>query len=562
MRLLNAVSNIPKWIITTFSSATMASPATVRRQSSIKLSPVSRPSLWESPRRRSRAKQQRLSAPTLDIHDLPSKINNDDTEKREESPNRGAESPSFADLIHEGSSPPASMSSAAPLALFRLDPRLSSHRKQQSQFDSTLQPVDESPTLENSSRQLFSSFDSARETYDSAPPSLVPQTKLRRSPRKAKPPINPITERTQEAKVNSSPSSPQKKSPVLSLLYPPPTIRANDFTLTPTVPSSNLMDNNIQHYQRQNQHYHRSPHWSGQVRINPFSPVPEKYLNPPGSTAKSSTASSAGGGAGGGRKRSSSFYNSLQLGPPSLPTESSQFSEKKKSRRTLKPKNSVTFLTSLQPRSDSKRAAKAAHLEESRADRISPTDVVQATLRGGDLGECDDSPDVSCRIKRKNPPQSAALTGDWQEPNKRIRLKRGRYLEDFEEVSFLGSGSFGSVNACLSRLDGCMYAIKSICPNGNQNTANNNTTLGYNGGNDDTSNLYGGLQRKRNSSAVPPTPRRDMPPSPVRRRKPARRFSGCNDMKERDSAFTDGTSVGSSHWSDSSLRRMLREVSF
>ncbi|EED90599.1 hypothetical protein THAPSDRAFT_263366, partial [Thalassiosira pseudonana CCMP1335] len=35
-----------------------------------------------------------------------------------------------------------------------------------------------------------------------------------------------------------------------------------------------------------------------------------------------------------------------------------------------------------------------------------------------------------------------------------------RYLEDFEEVSHLGSGSFGSVNACLSRLDGCMYAVK------------------------------------------------------------------------------------------------------
>ena len=61
----------------------------------------------------------------------------------------------------------------------------------------------------------------------------------------------------------------------------------------------------------------------------------------------------------------------------------------------------------------------------------------------------------------------------------------------------LGSGSFGSVNACLSRLDGVTYAIKSISKNGRD-------------GHDTSSahSFYGGRATKSIECPIPPTPRR------------------------------------------------------
>ena len=61
-----------------------------------------------------------------------------------------------------------------------------------------------------------------------------------------------------------------------------------DFTMTPTILYNN--NNNIYHHPFSaggNQHYHQSPHWSGHVRVNPFSPIPEQYLRPPPTSAQS-----------------------------------------------------------------------------------------------------------------------------------------------------------------------------------------------------------------------------------------------------------------------------------
>lgn len=41
-------------------------------------------------------------------------------------------------------------------------------------------------------------------------------------------------------------------------------------------------------------------------------------------------------------------------------------------------------------------------------------------------------------------------------------LKLSRYTRDFEELGVLGSGSFGKVYKCRSRMDGCVYAVKLI----------------------------------------------------------------------------------------------------
>jgi serine/threonine protein kinase len=39
-------------------------------------------------------------------------------------------------------------------------------------------------------------------------------------------------------------------------------------------------------------------------------------------------------------------------------------------------------------------------------------------------------------------------------------IPQSRFYSDFDVIEELGSGSFGNVFKVLSRLDGCMYAIK------------------------------------------------------------------------------------------------------
>jgi hypothetical protein len=41
------------------------------------------------------------------------------------------------------------------------------------------------------------------------------------------------------------------------------------------------------------------------------------------------------------------------------------------------------------------------------------------------------------------------------------RIPQSRFNQDFQIVDTIGSGSFGTVYKCLSRLDGCMYAVKA-----------------------------------------------------------------------------------------------------
>jgi len=211
-------------------------------------------------------------------------------------------------------------------------------------------------------------------------------------------------------------------------------------------------------------------------------------------------------------------------------------------------------------------------------DGISPTDVARK--------DAFDAETTTSGSKRKTPPRSAN-SNDWQnddddehhndanDGNKRMRLpKRGRYLSDFQEVQFLGAGSFGSVNACLSRLDGCMYAVKSVSPAGvrrgggmgdssirhpGTTTEGGESSAAAGGGVD---YLYGGRRTMSNQCAIPPTPRRDASMlTPQRRKKAVSRFAADDlDSAEEDCGGDLGVLEGSGHWNDGALRRMLREV--
>ncbi|KAL3758861.1 hypothetical protein ACHAWU_003133 [Discostella pseudostelligera] len=451
---------------------------------------------------------------------------------------------------------------------------------------------------------------------------------LHKSPRRSssssitsssKPTLSPTTN-------NNGPISP---------LLPPRTLRAitdakyfHDFTtLTPIIlyGDDDVTDKGTRHpnppqsappptTSSSNQHYHQSPYWSGQVRVNPFSPVPEQYLRPPPPSSIQSVTRES-------RKRSyrSSFYGGLtnisnnRSGSnsngggggggagdlPTLPTDTTFASmapppQAKKAR--FHHSNSLIL-----PRSSSAEVApditsvlplfnivnvNASRDEEGGEKRmqseISPTDVMvhPMTMTSG-------YDDDSSRSGSTKPPPQSMDSDAWKNSRTnnnttinnhnqinnttRMPVKRGRYLDDFQEVQFLGAGSFGSVYACLSRLDGCMYAVKSISPAGRVSTLNKkgsdillpgcgNEGAGNMGGNNEQY-LYG-----KYSTSITSSSRRDLPPSPQRRKKTFSRLGGIglntnsNNNIAGDDYYNLECLEGSRHWNEGALRRVLREV--
>ena len=346
--------------------------------------------------------------------------------------------------------------------------------------------------------------------------------------------------------VNASPSRMQaslvpklspKKEPT-SPLHPPrrqsraisvPTY-VNDFTLTPTILSNGSTGHYIQPTSTiDQQHYHQSPHWSGQVRVNPFSPIPEQYLRPPPTSTRSESRRSF---------RNPGFYKLVNLEPPTLPASLPAGSNPREQRKKTRP---------IEIRSTS-----VVNNDQDFFNEISPTDVAQVNNAfdsiPGNKRKAED-------FLTKPPPQSLDSDDLRNDEMKRMRVNRGRYLDDFQEVKFLGSGSFGSVNACLSRLDGCMYAIKMITPAGQIKRCKDNTW-------DDQAvireadYIYGGRKVMSNLCAVPPNPHG----SPSRRRKSKSRIN-VDQSETADDRRDLEELQGSGHWNDSALRRMLREVS-
>ena len=345
--------------------------------------------------------------------------------------------------------------------------------------------------------------------------------------------------------VNASPSRKQaslvpklspKKEPS-SPLHPPrrqsraisvPSY-ANDFTLTPTI----LYNGSTGHYIQptstiDQQHYHQSPHWSGQVRVNPFSPIPEQYLRPPPTSTRSESRRSF---------RNPGFYKLVNLEPPTLPASLPAGSNPREQRKKTRP---------IEIRSTS-----VVNNDQDFFNEISPTDVAQVNNAfdsiPGNKRKAED-------FLTKPPPQSLDSDDLRNDEMKRMRVNRGRYLDDFQEVKFLGSGSFGSVNACLSRLDGCMYAIKTITPAGQIKSCKDNT-WDEQSGIGEADYIYGGRKVMSNLCAVPPNPRG----SPSRRRKSRSRIH-VDQSDVADDRRDLEELEGSSHWNDGALRRMLREV--
>jgi len=181
-----------------------------------------------------------------------------------------------------------------------------------------------------------------------------------------------------------------------------------------------------------------------QSQINPFSPIPSNYLNPPSC-------------------QSSNLELNFELRP--------------KTKRARHTDNDPAQLISLTQDSNQ---STAISWKDQLEEKFSPSKSSDILLPSPPKGQ----------RKRKATTQPPAVG-----IGRKKRAKRGRYFDDFEEVSFLGSGSFGSVNACLSRLDGVTYAIKSISRNGRD-------------GQDSAPSFYGGRATNSIECPIPPTPRR------------------------------------------------------
>jgi len=400
--------------------------------------------------------------------------------------------------------------------------------------------------------------------------------------------LSPPSDKSSKLSASSSSSTTTtKKEDKMSPLHPPrrSSLRSHkssssssssdqikDFTMTPTILYNN---SNIYHHPLSaggNRHYHQSPHWSGQVRVNPFSPIPEQYLRPPPSSAQSVPYKS--------RKQQRSnyhpgFYNKLiNLDSPTLQLDNTTTSnEQQTSLSTEEPQKKKARLnpSPVKKRSSLKTSSfpqlKLGNEDMFDDDDISPNDAMQVNDLFGSSAKLSGSK-RRVSFNKRILPQPQSMKEDESDimreealSNKRMCIKRrGRYLNDFEEVQFLGAGSFGSVNACLSRLDGCMYAVKSISPTGQTKTPSSRTANSSGSQasiEEGTSYLYGGRKMTSSSQcAVPPTPRSDL--CPVKKSKS--RTMGSSEWHDDDNTNDFRMLEGSTHWNDGTLRRMLREV--
>lgn len=370
-----------------------------------------------------------------------------------------------------------------------------------------------------------------------------------------------------------SPLHPPRRSSLRSHKSSSSSDQFKDFTMTPIILYNNNESGHYNNYYQHplsaggNQHYHQSPHWSGQVRVNPFSPIPEQYLRPPPTSAQSVPYKS--------RKQQSNhhpgFYKLINLDSPTLQLDNTSFNEQQLSLAATEPRKKKARLnpSPVKKRSSLKTSSfpqlKLGSAEDMFDDDISPNDAMQVNDLFGSTKLSGSKRRVSFNKRIPQPQsnmkedESDVMREEDSSSNKRMCIKRrGRYLNDFEEVQFLGAGSFGSVNACLSRLDGCMYAVKSISPTGQTNTPSGTANSGGNQADiEGTGYLYGGRKMmSSNQCAVPPTPRSDL--CPVKKTKSRTIGSEWHDDDNTTNDF--GMLKGNTHWNDGTLRRMLREV--
>jgi len=106
-----------------------------------------------------------------------------------------------------------------------------------------------------------------------------------------------------------------------------------------------------------------------------------------------------------------------------------------------------------------------------KTDKISPTDILNfpfspapPSLPASTTSEFSFYAQLNTSIDSGPPPTPAAkrrFARDDDENEENSMQQKSRFNLDFDVIDQLGDGSFGTVYKCLSRIDGCMYAVKT-----------------------------------------------------------------------------------------------------
>lgn len=226
------------------------------------------------------------------------------------------------------------------------------------------------------------------------------------------------------------------------------------FSFTPKTPKS--VPNAVYHHQTpsntniSNMMTYQSPAWSQCVTINPFSPVPKEYLVDCNSTMSQSNYSPHFSPTSRNQSQQQKNWNASPDTPSFTLNQSNdsilEFQEKMSSVASITRKYSPMDVSNFPqpPTTPYKRQASVP-----RRHKYSYT----ASTNPSKAPICPQAPKrySTTPVPEIHPSCSfESSSSTWS-----------RFENDFQTISTLGSGSFGTVLKCISRLDGCFYAIKT-----------------------------------------------------------------------------------------------------